>query len=228
MWDRQTETWWQQFEGKGIVGELAGADLEYIPSMVISLEDFFKRYPDGLVLSKENGNTDASDRYGINPYTHYDAMENDQPRLFFENVDSRLPAMERIINVSSQGHVKIYPLTLIQQEGVIHDSFEGEELVFFHRYGTLSVLDETRIEDSRDIGSVTVFYNRVNGDPLHFYPTNEGFKDRETGSLWDISGRCISGKLEGASLTTKYHGIHFAFAWFSFFPESDIYSGLKE
>jgi len=37
MWDRQTESWWQQFNGEAIVGDLTGIKLEFIPSAIISL-----------------------------------------------------------------------------------------------------------------------------------------------------------------------------------------------
>ena len=32
MWDHQTESWWQQFTGEGIVGDLAGKKLTALPS----------------------------------------------------------------------------------------------------------------------------------------------------------------------------------------------------
>jgi hypothetical protein len=52
MADKQTETWWQQLIGEGLVGELAGAELTVIPSMVISVQDFFDRYPNGKILKR--------------------------------------------------------------------------------------------------------------------------------------------------------------------------------
>ena len=55
MADKQTETWWQQLMGIGIVGELANVELEVIPSLVISVEDFFGRYPNGGILSPNTG-----------------------------------------------------------------------------------------------------------------------------------------------------------------------------
>ena len=36
MWDRQTKTWWQQLTGEGIIGELAGYQLSFIPASIIS------------------------------------------------------------------------------------------------------------------------------------------------------------------------------------------------
>ncbi len=36
MWDRQTESWWQQFTGEAIVGELTGKKLTFLPASIIS------------------------------------------------------------------------------------------------------------------------------------------------------------------------------------------------
>ena len=72
MYDRQTETWWQQATGVGIVGDLTGAKLEFVPSQLISLDQFAAAYPDGQVLSRETG---FSRDYGRNPYVGYDAID---------------------------------------------------------------------------------------------------------------------------------------------------------
>lgn len=50
MYDRQTESWWQQFTGKGIVGRYAGTGLKRLPSEIAAFADFAKasvrRFPD--------------------------------------------------------------------------------------------------------------------------------------------------------------------------------------
>jgi hypothetical protein len=69
MYDRQTETWWQQATGDAIAGELTGAQLEFYPASMISWGDFKSLYPDGKVLSRETG---YSRNYGNNPYFGYD------------------------------------------------------------------------------------------------------------------------------------------------------------
>ncbi len=51
MYDRQTETWWQQFSGKAIVGSYVGGELTRIPSSIVSFESFRSGFPNGLVLS---------------------------------------------------------------------------------------------------------------------------------------------------------------------------------
>ena len=51
MYDRQTESWWQQLTGEAIAGEMAGTDLKMMRAMIISAKDYFDRYPDGQILS---------------------------------------------------------------------------------------------------------------------------------------------------------------------------------
>jgi hypothetical protein len=55
MYDRQTETWWQQASGEAIVGEQAGKRLELYPGAIISWADFKAAHPEGQVLSRETG-----------------------------------------------------------------------------------------------------------------------------------------------------------------------------
>ncbi|MFW5762587.1 MAG: DUF3179 domain-containing protein [Cyclobacteriaceae bacterium] len=220
MWDRQTESWWQQLMGEALVGKLTGAQLDIIPSMLISLDEFYETYPDGLVLSTETGHFRE---YGTNPYTSYDDTDNQQPRLFHGEVDSRLPTMERVIDIQEGEHYKVYPYATIRGEKVINDTFEGKPVVLFYSEKTVSVLDKSEIKQSKKIGSVTVFDPRVNNEKLTFKKSAKGFIDEQTGSVWSITGKCISGELKGKELRPVPHGNHFAFAWFAFHPESELY-----
>ncbi len=55
MFDRDTESWWQQLTGEAIVGDRTGQVLEPLPSSIIAWADFKTAFPDGLVLSNETG-----------------------------------------------------------------------------------------------------------------------------------------------------------------------------
>ncbi len=72
MYDRQTESWWQQFLGEAIVGQMTGARLKMLPARVESFERFAKRHPKGKVLVP--GNPHMSN-YGANPYAGYDSLK---------------------------------------------------------------------------------------------------------------------------------------------------------
>lgn len=78
MYDRQTETWWQQATGDAIASEHTGAQLEFYPASMISWVDFKSQHPNGLVVLREAG---YSRNYGANPYFGYDDI-NQTPFLY--------------------------------------------------------------------------------------------------------------------------------------------------
>ncbi len=55
MYDRQTESLWQQFTGESIAGEMAGEMLTWLLASIISFADFRETYPNGQVLSRDTG-----------------------------------------------------------------------------------------------------------------------------------------------------------------------------
>jgi hypothetical protein len=109
MYDRQTETWWQQAEGKAIIGTLTGTQLEFLPSAIISWDDFKKKYPDGLVLSKQTG---FSRSYGRNPYVGYDDVNN--PPFLYQGPETpgRLPPVARVLAIEIGTETVAYPYEL--------------------------------------------------------------------------------------------------------------------
>ena len=219
MYDRQTESWWQQFTGKGIVGQYAGATLEQMPSTIASFADFRRAYPQGKVLSRATG---YARPYGRNPYRGYDRV-GDQPFLFRDPVDPRLPAMERVLGVTRGERVRIYPLSALKGEPVINDQIGDEPVAIFSREGMLSALDAERILDSREIAAAAAYSRKVNGRLLSFERRESRIVDRETGSEWDLFGRAVAGPLKGARLKPVDSGVHFAFAWLAFNSGSEIY-----
>jgi len=224
MTDKQTETWWQQLMGLGLVGELADVELNVIPSLVVSVEDFFSRYPNGEILSPKTG-TASQKRYGTNPYENYDDEHNKPFERYFNHtkLDTRLSPMERIIDIKGRDGYKVYPFSVIAKEGVINDFYDGRNIVIFYKKGTVSILDKKEIAKSKDIGSATVFLSELEGRILTFGKIKGEFVDKETKSIWDITGKCIRGQLKGKELMPEIHSNQFAFAWFSFHPESEIY-----
>jgi hypothetical protein len=220
MLDTKTETLWQQFTGEAIVGQFAGATLEIIPSVVISVADFFNRYPAGLIVSKNSG------QFVTNHYKNYDNINNTPYKRYFESkkLDDRLPPMERIIDIEFQGNYKIYPFSVLETKQVINDSFYSKKIVVFYKKGTVSILDKEQIKDSKDIGSATVYSRLLDGKTYTFKKgKQQEFIDQETNSKWDITGFCFEGELKGKQLVIEPHGNHFAFAWLAFHPNSEIY-----
>ena len=226
MLDRNTETLWQQLLGEAIVGELNTATLAILPSLIISVEEFFMRYPRGEILSKETGFSGSEVYYGKNPYVNYDAPDGKPKSHFFDNskIDDRLPPMERIVDIENDGKYKVYTFTDIAAAGVINDSFRTSEVVLFHQSGTVSILDKEEISNSKDVGTVVVYSRVLDGITLSFKKISGKFKDIQTNSSWDITGFCYEGELKGKQLKIQPHSNHFAFAWLAFYPDSEIFT----
>ncbi len=220
MYDRQTESWWQQFSGISIVGHHAGTTLQQFPSAIVGFDTFARAFPNGDVLSKATG---YNRPYGKNPYRGYDRI-GEMPFLLMDEADSRLPAMERVLAVRHKGIQRLYPFRLFKTHKIINDDILDLHIVIFAKDGTLSPLDASRIIHSRRIPSVTAWNRKLGNETFEFEKSKVDIVDTKSGSKWNMFGRAIKGPLQGKQLEQVDSGVHFAFAWLSFNPDSEIYT----
>ncbi len=143
MYDRQTESWWQQFTGEAIVGELTGMVLDILPARLESWENFRDRHPDGQVLVPENP---ALRAYGANPYAGYDTRQ--MPFLFDGSVPEGIPPLARVVAIGEQA----WSLDLLRSKRTI----DAGDFILAWEPGQASALDTRAIENGRDVGNVTV------------------------------------------------------------------------
>ena len=224
MYDRTTESLWQQIGGKAIVGSMVGARLTPLPASIVAWAQFRDNFPDGLVLSRETG---FSRSYGRNPYSGYDDVNN-TPFLFRGQIDGQLSAFERVVTLDLEGTAVAYPFTILADVRVIQETRGGRDLVVFWTPGAVSALDESEINASREVGATGVFVPAADGQALTFAPSpddEQTFVDQETGSRWNIFGEAVAGPLAGAQLEPVVHANHFWFAWAAFQPDTEVYPG---
>jgi len=219
MYDRQTESWWQQFTGQALVGELAGSELRQLPSRITAYAELRKLAPGARILSRDTGYTRP---YGQNPYRGYDHIGN-IPFLFDDPADPRLPAMARVLSLHNKGIRRLYPLDEIARQGMIQDRLGSEAIIVVTTTRMRSALDRQQISASRLIPAVAAWYRRVDGRELDFELQQGQLRDRQTGSLWDALGHAISGPLRGQQLHPVPGGVFFAFALLAFRPQAEIY-----
>jgi hypothetical protein len=223
MYDRQTESWWQQATGEAVVGELTGKRLTFLPAQIVSLADFEATHPDGDVLSRDTGH---SREYGANPYIGYDTVDQD-PFLFIGETDGRLPPKERVVTVGDGSDAMAFPYSELRKVGVATATVAGDTIVVFWTPGTASALDRPNIDEGQDIGATGVFEPVIDGRELTFarVDVEDGrIQDLETGSTWSIAGVATEGPLAGSRLEPVVHGDHFWFAWAAFSPETTIWT----
>jgi len=223
MWDRETESWWQQLTGEAIVGELAGKKLTFLPGPIISWGDFKDANPGAKVLSQDTG---FQRNYGQNPYVGYDRVDN-PPFLFQGDLDGRLLPKERVVTVTVGDVDAAFPFSTLTEEKVVNYNVGGRDLVVFFKPGTRSALDELLIGMSEEIGATGLFDAELDGRKLTFRADGEDFIDNETGSSWNILGKAIQGPSTGKRLTPIVHTNSFWFAVAAFKPDTQIYQGVE-
>ena len=143
MYDRASESWWQQFTGTGIVGRFTGVHLKPLPARLESFASFKKRFPKGAVLVPNNPNARP---YGRNPYAGYDTAA--KPFLYRGDLPKGIPAMAYVVVVGDTA----YDLNLIRSrktltDGAVRLRYEGDHA---------SALDASTISRARPIAGVSV------------------------------------------------------------------------
>lgn len=150
MYDRQTQSWWQQFVGEAIVGELMGKHLRVLPSRVESISRFRKRFPTGKVLLPLNRPVGFYE----NPYVRYDSR--DRPYPFFRgDLPEGIEPMARVVAVGDKAWTlrSLASRKRIEEEGLILSWVSGQN----------SALDSSDISRGRDVGNVVVQRLAENG-----------------------------------------------------------------
>ena len=150
MYDRATESWWQQFTGEAIVGSQAGTLLRALPARLESLARFRARAPDGQVMIPAGV---MRQPYGETPYFHMDSLWDTQSRTMVrERFPSDLPdgisPLTRVVAVGDRA----WSVDLVQARGRV----EANGLILTWHAGQNSIHDSPWIPAGRDVGNIFV------------------------------------------------------------------------
>ena len=202
MIDRQTDTVWTHLEGKAIRGPLAGKRMAIVIVPHVTWAEWKAAHPTTVVLSPD---TPFKDRYRsvrIGVFNQREASFG----------DDRLDANALVVGVEVEEQFKGYPLEQIELAGgVVNDTLASQPILVIY-----DAAAQTGLAFSRDI----------NGELLEFYnaaPQGFELRDRETDSLWDRSGRAISGPLAGMALEFVPSFISEWYGWSGYHPETELY-----
>lgn len=174
MYDRETESWWQQAVGIGIVGTYKGVALKQLPTWMESWDEFRSRNPDGLVMAEPAYNRS----YGTNPYRGYDSSS--RPFLY----DGEMPPhgiapLARVVKVGNRA----WPVERLAAAGEIREA----GLVLSWKPGQASALDSGNINRGRDVGSIRV-KDSSGRDVAHDVMFAFAFHAFHPGGKWMLGG----------------------------------------
>ncbi len=143
MYDRQSESWWQQALGEGIVGAHLGDRLTPLPSWMEGWGEFRARNPGGLVMDEPK----FGRPYGTNPYASYDSSS--RPFLFNGQMPPfDIPALARVVRVGDAA----WTFERVRKEGEIVE----KGLRISWSKGQASALDKRDIQSSKEVGTIRV------------------------------------------------------------------------
>lgn len=117
MYDRKTDTYWTQIDGKAIIGELTGRELKEISIDTVSWLEWKEAHPDSEVLSQ---NTGYSRAYGRDPYGSY--YEDSFLMFPVENSDKSIHPKTVIFGIEVNGVYKAYKEEDLMRMGTFEDT----------------------------------------------------------------------------------------------------------
>lgn len=203
MYDRQTDSWWSQADGRAIRGPKQGAGLEHVPSDMMRWTEWRAIHPGTLVLS--TGET----RRGRDAYASYHAGRNIGVTGRTRRSGGGLDAKARVLGFRLGPQAFVVPLDALSKTPVLQVDAGGESVVL--------VATPDRSTARVFLGGSAVFEDAG---------VTEGrvrMRDRATGSVWDgFEGRAVSGPRAGETLQAVTSHLSYWFSWYSFFPDTTV------
>jgi hypothetical protein len=207
MRDETTRSWWQQVSGAALHGPLKGKQLKQVFVDEVSFAVWKREHPNGRVLKPDVAyqakyeSADWEEQVGKVPVVTPTAPQD------------KLPPRELIIGLTVNGKSKAYPQADLVKQRLTLDELGGVPLF-------LVVGDDQQ--------SVRAFERKVNDRVLEFFVKAEALSlqmvDAETGSVWDFSGKAVSGPLAGKQLAKVALLKDYWFDWKLYHPDTAVYS----
>ncbi|MFQ5908134.1 MAG: DUF3179 domain-containing protein [Thermoplasmata archaeon] len=211
MYDRASDSRWPQILGTAINGKRCASVLAEIPLVWTTWERWRERHPNTEVLNTETGflRDYTRDPYGLyNPDPHgYYGNE----RIIFPvlNRSDQFPPKKVFYGVKVAGEQLAIPAVEFRDVHVKNTTLGGAPVV--------------ALQDD-DLDVVRAFRREVEGSPLTFQHEGGRIVDKESGTRWSPEGLGLEGSFQGTSLTPIPTINVMWFAWYAFYPGTQVLS----
>lgn len=208
LYDRPTRSLWMHYTGTCFAGRLAGRALTPLPTGTHTTWAAWRRdHPGTDVMAPQS-------RFASSYYTRRAARSGDPfvPEHFDETIarrDARLAPNELLLGVRAGEVARAYPLARLDAAGgVVEESLGGMPLTVWYESASRTAV---------------AFDARLDGRTLAFERRGDAFREKATGSRFDLEGRCVEGPLVGErllrapSLRTEWYG------WYAHHPTTTVY-----
>ena len=124
MYDRKTESLWQQITGTAFGGKKRGERLAVFPSAMTTWGQWRNAHPDTEVLSTDTGHPDYS--YEETPYGDY--ATSDELMFPVSIVDARRHPKLEIVGAEIDGQPVAYDLDYLRRAGTVEDEIGAKKI----------------------------------------------------------------------------------------------------
>ena len=184
MYDTDSNSYWFQAEGIAILGERVNQTLDILPFVTTTWEQWRSDHSDTLVLARPTAGA-----YHIDPFQAYTDFLNDGQNFFPISAavlaDRRLDPGDHVLAVTLGGESIAFPLAKLAPSATTTTVGNSEIVVLADHEGDTGVAYFTALDDETTIE--LVYEDGIWIDDI-------------TQSVFDISGRAISGELKGQML----------------------------
>lgn len=208
MYDRTTNTLWQQQTGKPVVGELVGSgiQLDQLPLTVTRWGSWIEEHPDTTVLDIEQGFRRTYYHPDDARAIYFDYFHGDELLFPVWDQDTTLDAKTRVLGVRSGLTARAYIADQVIDAGVVNDELNGIALVI--------VGDEA---------SQTVRAFRSGENTFTASGTPGEVLDQD-GTVWRVTEDALEPVDDSLEVLPRQSAQDvFWFGWTSFFPETELW-----
>lgn len=213
MYDRQTDTLWNQLTGEPVNGPLVGSGvkLQRLPVVVTSWRSWQAAHPDTRVLSLETGH--QRDYTPGKPYGSY--FESPETMFPVHRRSRVLPEKAWVYTLLVNGAPKAYPLDGLARDKVVNDELGGVPIVLVAEPGAEG---QGRTVRAYERGDRTFTAGRA------FMATQ--FVNDQEGRPWQAGEEALTTP-DGRKLPRLPGHLAYWFGWFSFYPQTQVYGEAK-
>ncbi len=223
MFDHETQSLWNQFTGRPVVGALAeeGSELELRirPSVVTTWGDWKARHPGTRVLSLETGF-----RRPYEPGAAYADYFASDETMFPARARSRaLPAKARVFGLELEGAPKAWSIEALADAGVLNDQVGGRPVVLVSPRPVIAVEGKSVRSGATSTYVAGVTVRAFERGGFSFRADADGGLRDEHGDAWTPGEEALVRTRDGKALERLAGVQSYWFAWNGFHPRTALH-----
>ena len=205
---------------EAVLGELVEEELELelLPVVLTSWEDWLAQHPDTQVLGLVTG----YERFYLPGAAHADYFSSTSSMFPVWHRGDQLDTKDRIYALRIEGAPKAYPINNILIEGVVNGELAGTNVVLVANRGPISVRGENRRVGPvvYDAGGEVRAFDR--GDEQFSATGDPDVVVDSQGREWQVTEEALVGP-DGETAARINGHLAYWFGWFAFFPNTLVY-----